>query len=681
MDDIIYKVFFSEIYLKREFAMIRKKTSNKLNKKIQIFIFILTLIGYLGVGIYSYLTYKNGLTNSFTSSALTMSNMATSQINGDEVQKYDATGEKDDYYDNLVQSLSDYKKDTGAKFIYIMADTGSGFKYIADGYVEGQSDDQSKLGDTDGYDSYGPEPQEVLKTGVPEASSIYFTDEEYGDLMSAFSPIKNSKGDIVAVLGVDIDPQDIFNELNNYLIFLVLILLASESVTFILMSLIIRKLVTKRVKRLTTVAQGISQGNMDFKLEVKSSKDELDELERSFQGTLRAVKGLVADVNMLVDETLEGRLKTRAETSKHDGDYRKIIEGINATLDAVIAPVNEAAQVLSKVAEGNLNVQVTGDFKGDHSIIKDALNNTIITLKGYIGEISEVLHEISDGVLSGNITSKYNGDFLRLKDSINNIVDSLNKLMREIHNASEQVASGTKQLSDGSQAISRGATEQASAIEELTATITQIATQTRQNAYSANKANELSESVRNGAAQGNEKMKNMQKAMEDINESSANISKIIRVIDDIAFQTNILALNAAVEAARAGIHGKGFAVVAEEVRNLASKSAQAAKETTSLIEVSIEKTGAGTIIANETAEALKNIVIGVEEAGQLIEQIATASNEQAIGIEQVNKGIEQLSKVVQTNSATVQEAAAANEELSSQAELLKGMVERFRLKE
>jgi len=297
-----------------------------------------------------------------------------------------------------------------------------------------------------------------------------------------------------------------------------------------------------------------------------------------------------------------------------------------------------------------------------------------------LNEMVKSAGEIAGGNLDIDIRLHSKDEVGTLAQAFRIMLNRMNDVLTNINAASEQVASGSVQVSDSSMSLSQGATEQASSIEELTASIEEIASQTRQNATNADKAKEMATSAQGYAQQGNEQMADMLKSMAEINESSNNISKIIKVIDDIAFQTNILALNAAVEAARAGQHGKGFAVVAEEVRNLAAKSANAAKDTTAMIEGSIKKVEDGTKIANETADALNKIVDGVSQAAELVGEIANASGEQALGVDQINQGITQISDVVQTTSATAEETAAASEELSGQAEMLKNQVATFKLK-
>lgn len=386
-------------------------------------------------------------------------------------------------------------------------------------------------------------------------------------------------------------------------------------------------------KAMACVAE-FGKGNFEAELEkFPGKKAFINEIIETVRENLKAVIG---DVDSLATAAVDGQLSSRADAEKHEGDFRTIVEGVNGTLDAVIKPVQEAAGILEQMSKGNLTESVSGDYKGDHAVIKDSLNSTL---------------------------------------------ESLNDILSQVNVSVEQVSSGAQQVSSSSQSLSQGATEQASSLEETSASINEITSQTKQNAENASQANQLASEARSAADKGNEQMKTMLDAMSGINDSSDQISKIIKVIDEIAFQTNLLALNAAVEAARAGVHGKGFAVVAEEVRNLAQRSAKAAKETTELIEDSVSKVENGTKIANDTAQALEGIVSGVAKATDLVGDIASASNEQAQGLEQVTNALGQIDQVTQSNTANAEESASAAEELSSQSVYLKQMVAKFRIKE
>ena len=343
-------------------------------------------------------------------------------------------------------------------------------------------------------------------------------------------------------------------------------------------------------------------------------------------------------------------------------------------------PIAEIEEAVKAMAKGDMHSKVTYESKDELGVLADNLRFVLKTLSEYIAHICSRMDSLAEGDLSVEMDMDYLGEFESIKRSGAKIIHSLNDALGQIHLASEQVASGSDQVSSGAQALSQGATEQASSVEELVATLSDLSDQVNQTAQNSRDVNDLIALTGNEVNNSNIKMASMMTAMTKINECSSQIEKIIKTIEDIAFQTNILALNAAVEAARAGEAGKGFAVVADEVRSLASKSAEAAKDTTVLIGNSLTAVSEGNQIAAETQESLEKVVSNAQHITENMATITQATDVQAEGLSQVTLGIDQISSVIQTNSATAQESAAASEELFSQSSLLKSLVGRFRLK-
>lgn len=345
-------------------------------------------------------------------------------------------------------------------------------------------------------------------------------------------------------------------------------------------------------------------------------------------------------------------------------------------------PLKNLSNVAEQIAEGKLDLAMENFDNDEIGMVAASLGNTVLQLKdyvNYIDEITSVLNQIADKNLAFQLEYDYKGSFEKVKDALLKISSTLTVTMERIANASEQVAYGSQNISGSSQALAQGATEQASAVEELAATINDISHNINKNALDSTSANEQAVLATGELETSSSHMEALVAAMEEISGNSREINKIIKTIEDIAFQTNILALNAAVEAARAGEAGKGFAVVADEVRNLASKSSEAAKNTTHLIENSIQSVMNGSSLVKDAADSLSTAVVSTRSVSEMIERISEASLRQSEAIHQVTVGIDQISAVVQTNSATAEESAAASKELSDMAIVLKELVDEFQL--
>lgn len=355
---------------------------------------------------------------------------------------------------------------------------------------------------------------------------------------------------------------------------------------------------------------------------------------------------------------------------------------ISKTANSIVKPIQECVERIKLLAKGDLHSPVPDIQTNDEtSVLANSTKELVDDLSGVVKDIDYILGEVASGNLNAKSNITYNGDFSSIQSATKRIVDSLNETMSAINTASEQVAGGAEQMSSGAQVLSEGSMDQAGSVEELSATMTDISKQVDENAENAKRANVMSEETKSEVVLGNKQMQMLVEAINEISRTFTDIGNIISTIDDIASQTNLLALNAAIEAARAGDAGKGFAVVAEEVRVLASQSADAVRNTAILIERSGEAVTKGNTMVGETAKALELILEKTQGVSDVIAKIAEASVHQANAVEQVTKGIDQIANVVENNSATAEETAAASEELSSQSQTLKGLVEQFQLKE
>lgn len=477
--------------------------------------------------------------------------------------------------------------------------------------------------------------QECMRChGDPAQSQEFWGNAEGKDITGA--KMENWKvGEVHGAFEVLVTLDDMQSAANKKS--LVIAVIATITSGLIVVTLFfIANVVIKPVQKLQVVNTYLVNGELDKIAIDIDTKDEMGDLANAKRRIVKTVTDLADETTSLTKAAINGDLKVRGEADRFKGEYKRIIVGVNRTLDAMINPIEEAVTVLRRMADGDFRSEMHGDYKGDHTMLKSNLNTTL---------------------------------------------NAINELLQHVVEIVQQVANGSTQVSAASNSLSHGASEQAASLEEISSSMQEIAAQTRINAENATQANVLATESQSAAERGNNEMADLGVAMREINESSQNISKIIRVIDEIAFQTNLLALNAAVEAARAGRHGKGFAVVAEEVRNLAARSAKAAKETAQLIEGAVSKAENGSRIAERTASALSQIMATSVKVRDIVGEIAASSNEQAQAIGQINIGLAQIDNVTQQNTAAAEECAAAASELSAQATELSSVVARFQVRD
>ncbi|MDR2909363.1 MAG: methyl-accepting chemotaxis protein [Oscillospiraceae bacterium] len=546
--------------------------------------YLLTLIIYSAItGVFAFIIQRDGAITESGKRTLSVAQTVAVALDGDEYKSIMSSGEVNDYYLSYKKIADNAFEKSGAVYLYVLdRNYGSEVTYFAEGYGEGSRDEEYLLGDSESASSFDPALFETLEDGQDRLTDVYDLGG-FGRMISGFSPVFDSSGKVVAVVGVDLPVDEALKASSQFAVYLLIFVAVSCLVFAVIVAAFIKRLVGRPVGKLVEAADRLAVGDISVSVEQKRS-DEIGRLEKAFA--------------------------------------------------RMVAHSDKQAQLLTLLAEGDLTIEAIPQSSADR------IGNAMADMTGRLNEL-----------------------FIGVKTGIS------------------EVASGSRQIRDGAQLVASGATSQASAVESLSVTIGELTESTRQNLRMADETASLSGEVRGDAEKGSAQMEDMLRAVQDINDESKNIGKVIKVIDDLAFQTNVLALNAAVEAARAGQYGRGFAVVAEEVRNLAAKSAEAAKDTEKLINASMAKADSGARLAEETSKSLRGIVEGINKSAALADEIAKMSDRQSAMIDDINRGVAQVSAVIAQNGATAEESAAGSQQMSEQADILEKLTARFKLKE
>ena len=413
--------------------------------------------------------------------------------------------------------------------------------------------------------------------------------------------------------------------------------------------------------KLIEILNSIAVGN--FQVEFNSMADKSQKAVGAALANLEEVR---TQITAFTDRTANGDLDTIIDATNFKGDWATIANNLNDTIHSLNQPFVAIKKVMDAIQEGDFRYRTDGSQFGSFSILADSINDAMENTSSYVEEIDRILDAIAEGNLKGKIERRYVGTFDLIKTSVNSILVRLNETIEDIDKVSESVSNGAMQLSQSSSELSAGVVQQMASVEELASEIAVVDSQSSENATNSKKALELSNISRRSAETSNEEMKLLLESMEKINDSSDKISHIIKTIEDIAFQTNLLALNAAVEASRAGEHGRGFAVVADQVRALANRSSEAAKETSTLIKKSSVSVEEGMKRANDTATSLEKIVQNVVDVADVVGEISKSSKQQREAIGSINDGLNQINAFIQKDAATSEETSAAAADLDSQ---------------
>ncbi len=556
-----------------------------LTTKLTVSSLVLIILCTAVTGLFGYALHRRDSINQSAQRAMGIANGVALAIDPVQYAEIMASKEKSPYWETLKIYADRVKVSNGLQYLYVVDRSHSGtVTYFLEGNAP--DDDPSEimdLGDPDDAVAYASEMFDTIATGVPSVTDIYDS-EGYGLMVSAFTPIMDQSGRVLAAVGVDISVDDVVRSSNTFGMQIILIVIAFALIVGLTSISMIKRMIGTPIRELTNASSRMAEGDMNIELR-SASRDEIGALVASFKSMIESSQKQIAAVELLADGDLRAEVSARG--------------------------VHDAMMI-----------------------------------------------------------------------SMQKMITSLSDMFKDIRSATAEVSAGARQIADGAQRLAEGAVDQASVVEELSAAASSVSERTKDNVSLAEKATELTGTIKGDAHKGSAQMARMTEAVSEINDASRAISKVIKVINDIAMQTNILALNASIEAARAGGQvGKGFAVVAEEVRNLAVKSAAAAKDTENLIANSMKKAELGATIAGETALALDGIVSAINESNAIIGDIARSAEEQSVAIAQINEGIERVRMVVTQNTATAQESAAASAVMSDQSETLASMVTRFRFKD